>query len=153
MSEQMELDLRNIEEQKLSAEVEKVVSSTYETINDHDYTKNRYEGFGIASEQVNRTAASMKEVSRMLATYLKMLPTDDGAAVKTISDLSAAAASLAGEALMLAAQTRKIANDLYQDEPTPLEEMNDGFQEVEEPDPEGEEDSEEDSGSEEDADE
>lgn len=102
-----------------------------------NFVKNRYEGYGLLSEQFSGLAKALKEVGNGMTTFLKIMPLGDSRAIDAVASIENSLADVAKQAVRMAAEARRINDDLYHNAPetTPLEEYiaeNDGFEEVEE---------------------
>ena len=102
-----------------------------------NFVKNRYEGYGLLSEQFSGLAKALKEVGNGMTTFLKIMPLVDSRAIDAVASIENSLADVAKQAVRMAAEAHRINDDLYHNAPetTPLEEYiaeNDGFEEVEE---------------------
>ena len=102
-----------------------------------NFVKNRYEGYGLLSEQFSGLAKALKEVGNGMTTFLKIMPLGDSRAIDAVASIENSLADVAKQAVRMAAEAHRINDDLYHNAPetTPLEEYiaeNDGFEEVEE---------------------
>lgn len=102
-----------------------------------NFVKNRYEGYGLLSEQFSGLAKALKEVGNGMTTLLKIMPLGDSRAIDAVASIENSLADVAKQAVRMAAEAHRINDDLYHNAPetTPLEEYiaeNDGFEEVEE---------------------
>ena len=101
-----------------------------------NFVKNRYEGYGLLSEQFSGLAKALKEVGNGMTTFLKIMPLGDSRAIDAVASIENSLADVAKQAVRMAAEAHRINDDLYHNAPetTPLEEYmaeNDGFSEVE----------------------
>ena len=102
-----------------------------------NFVKNRYEGYGLLSEQFSGLAKALKEVGNGMTTFLKIMPLGDSRAIDAVASIENSLADVAKQAVRMAAEAHRINDDLYHNAPetAPLEEYiaeNDGFEEVEE---------------------
>ena len=102
-----------------------------------NFVKNRYEGYGLLSEQFSGLAKALKEVGNGMTTFLKIMPLGDSRAIDAVASIENSLDDVAKQAVRMAAEAHRINDDLYHNAPetTPLEEYiaeNDGFEEVEE---------------------
>ncbi len=102
-----------------------------------NFVKNRYDGYGLLSEQFSGLAKALKEVGNGMTTFLKIMPLGDSRAIDAVASIENSLADVAKQAVRMAAEAHRINDDLYHNAPetTPLEEYiaeNDGFEEVEE---------------------
>lgn len=97
----------------------------------------RHEGYGVLSEQMLALNKAMKQLSDALKGYLLILSASDREAIDAAARTATAAQALAYQAVLVTAQGNMIADDLYHylpedEEKTPIEEMEEEFQNAEE---------------------
>lgn len=139
-SGQYQLDCRLDSERDLEENVNIMISFAHKQLEakvGDNFVKNRYEGYGILSEQFSGLAKALKEVGNGMATFLKIMPLGDSRAIDSVASIENSLADVIKQAVQMAAEAHRINDDLYHNAPetTPLEEYiaeNDGFEEVEE---------------------
>ena len=139
-SGQYQLDCRLDSERDLEENVNIMISFAHKQLEakvGDNFVKNRYEGYGILSEQFAGLSKELKEVGSGMATFLKIMPLGDTRAIDSVASIENSLADVAKQAVRMAAEAHRINDDLYHNAPetTPLEEYiaeNDGFEEVEE---------------------
>ena len=140
--EQMELDMTLESDRALKDNIQEVARFALGQFvqNEHPSTvRNRHEGYGIATEFYSSLQRSDKAVGVEMKSMLSLLPNGDGDFTNICGSLYNAAIDTAVAAIRLAAQSRRIMEDIYGSEPpTPLEEYaksreddSDGFEEAE----------------------
>lgn len=139
--EQMELDMTLESDRSLKDNVQEVAKFALGLdiqTNHPSAVRNRHEGYGIAAEYYSSLARNHKAVGTEMKSMLSLLPNGDGDFTQTCGSLYNAAIDTAVAAIKLAAQSRRIMEDLYDSEPpTPIEQMQkeideaDGFEEAE----------------------
>lgn len=136
---QYQLDCRLDSERNLEENVSVMITFAHKQLEariGNNFVKNRYEGYGILSEQFAGLSKELKEVGAGMAALLKMMPLGDSRAIDTVASIENSLADVIKQAVQMAAEAHRINDDLYHNEPetTPLEEYmeeNDGFSEVE----------------------
>lgn len=129
------LDAERDLEENISVMIEFAHKQLEHSVGDN-FVKNRYEGYGLLSEHITGLAKALKDVSNGMAMLSKTLPIDDGKAIDAVASIDNSLADVTKEAVRMAAEARRINDDLYHNallEPTPLEDYmdgNDGFEEV-----------------------
>ena len=137
--EQMELDMTLESDRALKDNIQEVARFALGQFvqNEHPGTvQNRHEGYGIAAEYYSSLQRSDKAVGVEMKSMLSLLPNGDGDFTNICGSLYNAAIDTAVAAIRLAAQSRRIMEDLYGSQPlTPLdeyanspEEDSDGFE-------------------------
>lgn len=141
--EQMELDITLEGDRVLKDNIQEVARFALGQIvqNDHPSpVKNRHEGYGIAAEFYSSLQRADKAVGVEMKSMLSLLPNGDAEFTNLCGSLYNTAIDTAVAAIRLAAQSRRIMEDLYgSDTPTPIEqyaeslekEDGDGFENVE----------------------
>lgn len=140
--DQMEFDVTLESERSLKDNVQEVIKFALEQIMEYDHpeqVRNRHEGYGIAAECYSSLQGRVKAANGEMQTMLKLLPNGEGDILNVVGSLYNSAAEIAVEAIKLAAQSRRILDDLYYGESkTPIEEYiegqeaaEDGFEETE----------------------
>lgn len=135
---QMNMDLRLDSDIELQDNVTKLTTLAYSQINDcMDKIENKHEAYGIAAESYQQLKVQENSVKSEMDSFLKVLPSETSRTISCAGSIYAAAQKVATSALDLAAKCQKIMNDLYYDEPTPIEKAieesendDDGFEEV-----------------------
>lgn len=111
------------------------------TVNDYTISNSKW-AYGTMSMYHASLASAMKSVNAALQNFAKILPASGyKSAIEAANVMYNAASTVAAAAAMLVAWSGKIQDDLYRaagedQDTTPLEEMNDGFEETDEADPE-----------------
>lgn len=139
-SGQYQLDCRLDSERNLEENVSIMITFAHRQLEARvgdNFVKNRYEGYGLLSEQFSGLAKALKEVGNGMTTFLKIMPLGDSRAIDAVASIENSLADVAKQAVRMAAEAHRINDDLYHNAPetTPLEEYiaeNDGFEEVEE---------------------
>jgi hypothetical protein len=137
---QLELDTTLERDRNLKENIQTVITFEYGQIMDSqpDKVANHHEGYGILAEEYSLLAQKMKIVSGDMQTILKLLPNGEADILNIVGSLYNSAAETATMAVELAAQSRRIMNDLYYgDDKSPIEKY------LEEQEAEGFEDAEE----------
>ena len=137
---QYQLDCRLDSERDLEENVSIMITFAHRQLEARvgdNFVKNRYEGYGLLSEQFSGLAKALKEVGNGMTTFLKIMPLGDSRAIDAVASIENSLADVAKQAVRMAAEAHRINDDLYHNAPetTPLEEYiaeNDGFEEVEE---------------------
>ena len=140
--EQMELDMTLESDRALKDNIQEVARFALGQFvqNEHPGTvRNRHESYGIAAEYYSSLQRSDKAVGVEMKSMLSLLPNGDGDFTNICGSLYNAAIDTAVAAIRLAAQSRRIMEDIYGSQlPTPLEEQaasldddSDGFEEAE----------------------
>lgn len=153
--EQMELDITLDSERTIKDNLQEVTRFALgKNIQEEhpDTVRNKHEGYGIAAERYSALVRAEKAVSTEMKTMLSLLPNDEADFINICGSLYNAAIDTAMQAINMAAQSRRIMEDLYGAEPkTPLEEYaeslesdDDGFETADETDETDETDLEED---------
>lgn len=138
-SGQYQLDCRLDSERNLEENVSIMITFAHRQLEARvgdNFVKNRYEGYGLLSEQFSGLAKALKEVGNGMTTFLKIMPLGDSRAIDAVASIENSLADVAKQAVRMAAEAHRINDDLYHNAPetTPLEEYmaeNDGFSEVE----------------------
>ena len=55
-----------------------------------NFVKNRYEGYGLLSEQFSGLAKALKEVGNGMTTFLKIMPLGDSRAIDAVASIGTA---------------------------------------------------------------
>ena len=137
---QYQMDCRLDSERDLEENVSIIITFAHRQLEARvgdNFVKNRYEGYGLLSEQFSGLAKALKEVGNGMTTFLKIMPLGDSRAIDAVASIENSLADVAKQAVRMAAEAHRINDDLYHNAPetTPLEEYiaeNDGFEEVEE---------------------
>lgn len=144
--EQMELDITLDSERTIKDNLQEVTRFALgKNIQEEhpDTVRNKHEGYGIAAERYSALLRAEKAVSTEMKTMLSLLPNDEADFINICGSLYNAAIDTAMQAINMAAQSRRIMEDLYGAEPkTPLEEYaeslenneDDGFETADETD-------------------
>lgn len=143
--EQMELDITLDSERTIKDNLQEVTRFALgKNIQEEhpDTVRNKHEGYGIAAERYSALVRAEKAVSTEMKTMLSLLPNDEADFINICGSLYNAAIDTAMQAINMAAQSRRIMEDLYGAEPkTPLEEYaeslegdDDGFETADETD-------------------
>lgn len=136
---QYQLDCRLDSEKDLEENVSIMITFAHRQLESrvgNNFVKNRYEGYGLLSEQFSGLAKALKEVGNGMSTFLKIMPMGDSRAIDAVASIENSLADVTKQAVQMAAEARRINDDLYHNAPetTPLEDYmaeNDGFSEVE----------------------
>lgn len=138
--EQMELDITLDSDRTIKDNLQEVARFALGKMvqeKNPEMVKNRHEGYGIAAEMHSGLIKSEKSVEIEMKAMLSLLPNGEGDFMNICGSLYNAAIDVAVSAIHLAAQSRRIMEDLYDSEPvTPLEEYaaslqeDDGFEEA-----------------------
>lgn len=111
--------------------------------------KNRHEGYGVVAESHSLLKNAEKAVDTEMKSLLALLPNGETEFIQLCGSLYNAAIDTAMQAIRLAADAKRVLADLYDGSArTPIEEAideaeeNDGFEDVEDADPEDEEEEE-----------
>lgn len=125
--EQIKLDLRLDSERSLKDNVQNVAEFALDQQHRdglcRTQVRNRHEGYGIAAEYYSICSAKMKIVDANMKAMLKLLSNGEGNFIDNCATLYDSAINLAVSAVCLAAQSRRVLDDLYASETrTPLEE-------------------------------
>lgn len=136
---QYQMDCRLDSERNLEENVSIMITFAHRQLEARvgdNFVKNRYEGYGLLSEQFSGLAKALKEVGNGMTTFLKIMPLGDSRAIDAVASIENSLADVAKQAVRMAAEAHRINDDLYHNAPetTPLEEYmaeNDGFSEVE----------------------
>jgi len=136
---QYQLDCRLDVERRLDENISVVIEFAHRQLEHkvgNNFVKNRYEGYGLLSEHFGVLNKLIKDVNHGMSMLLTMLPIDDIKAIDAIASIDNALAEVVSKAVQMAAEARRINDDLYHNAPlesTPLEDYmaeNDGFEEV-----------------------
>lgn len=120
--DQMNMDLRLEADRELQDNVTKLTTLAYSQINDcTDNIENKHEAYGIAAESFQNLKIAEGSVEAEMKSFLKVLPSETSRTINCAGSIYAAAQKVATSALDLAAKCQKIMNDLYYDEPSPIE--------------------------------
>ncbi|MGN1318330.1 MAG: hypothetical protein ACI4VF_04885, partial [Lachnospirales bacterium] len=113
--EQMQLDVTLSHERALKDNVTTMVEFVYKQnlSKGAETIKNKHEGYGIVAENHSRLAANIKSVKDDMATILKLLPGDSGEFIGASTSLYNSAVETAMAAINLAAESKRIIDDLY----------------------------------------
>ena len=137
--EQTELDLRLDSEKQLEENISQVVlfanMQLTEDLQDWERIRNRHEGYGVLAEKHNLLQAAMKGVGEDMKEYLKILPSNDAQALQTAGRLENSLTKAITAAVRMAAECKRVADDLNEVEKarlTPLEEWAESREEYEE---------------------
>lgn len=139
--EQIQFDITLSHERNLKDNVTTMVEFVHK--NNHSEVKsikNKHEGYGIAAENHAKLTANIKSINADMNTMLKLLPGDSGEFIGAATSLYNSAVESAMAAINLAAESKRIIEDLYNDidDSLPLDEYvgpdieNDLFEDVEE---------------------
>ena len=137
--EQMEFNVELSSNDELKDNVYRLATLAFKQVNDSmDTIENKHEAYGIAAESFQVLSVEQKTVKGAMEEFLKILPADNQRTINICGTINAAAQKVAAAALDLAAKAQKVMNDLYYDDPTPIEQAleeaeNEGFEEAEEP--------------------
>ena len=136
---QYQLDCRLDSERDLEENVSIMITFAHKQLEakvGDNFVKNRYEGYGILSEQFAGLSKDLKEVGSGMATFLKIMPLGDTRAIDSVASIENSLADVIKQAVQMAAEAHRINDDLYHSassETTPIEDYmaeNDGFEEV-----------------------
>ncbi len=136
---QYQLDCRLDAERRLDENISVVIEFAHKQLEHkvgNNFVKNRYEGYGLFSEHFGVLNKLIKDVNHGMSMFLTILPIDDIKAIDAIASIDNALAEVVSKAVQMAAEARRINDDLYHNAPletTPLEDYmaeNDGFEEV-----------------------
>jgi hypothetical protein len=136
---QYQLDCRLDSERDLEENVSIMITFAHKQLEakvGNNFVKNRYEGYGLLSEHFGVLNKLIKDVNHGMSMLLTMLPINDIKAIDAIASIDNALAEVVSKAVQMAAEARRINDDLYHNAPlesTPLEDYmaeNDGFEEV-----------------------
>lgn len=141
--EQMELDITLDSERSLKDNLQEVARFALGQAMQDEHpgiVKNKHEGYGIAAEEYSALLRAEKAVQTEMKTMLSLLSNDEGTFINICGSLYNSCIDAAMAAIKMAAQSRRIMQDLYgETAPTPLEEYmdsmegeDDGFEETEE---------------------
>lgn len=140
--EQMELDITLESDRSIKDNLQEVARFDLGKMiqeKNPETVRNRHEGYGIVAEMYSALQRNEKAVGIEMRSMLSILPNGEGDFMNICGSLYNAAIDVAVSAIHLAAQSRRIMEDLYDSEPvTPLEEYadslqeDDGFEEAEE---------------------
>lgn len=137
MSEQITMDFTLDSEREINDNLQTLIRLVFNQKKEEMATvMNKHEAYGIASEAFQVLKGAENTVKGEMDTFLKVLPSTETDTIQICSSIYAAAQKTAAAAVDLAAKCQKIMNDLYYDEPTPIEKAiaeseDDGFEEVE----------------------
>lgn len=124
--EQMELDITLDRDRTLKDNVQEVARFALAQIMQNKNpaaVKNRHEGYGIAAEMYSNLQRNNKAIDVEMKSMLALLPNGEGDFTNICGSLYNTAIDTAVAAINLAAQSRRIMEDLYySDGPTPIEE-------------------------------
>lgn len=132
--EQMELDLTLDSEKSLKDNLQEVARFALgkEVQEDHPcQVRNKHEGYGIAAERYSALLRAEKAVSTEMKTMLSLLSNDEGTFINICGSLYNSCIDAAMAAIKMAAQSRRIMEDLYGESVTPLEEYMDSLKDGE----------------------
>jgi len=136
---QYQLDCRLDSERDLEENVSIMITFAHKQLEakvGDNIVKNRYEGYGLLSEQFTGLAKALKEVGNGMSMFLKIMPLGDSRAIDAVASIENSLADVTKQAVQMAAEAHRINDDLYRNaslETTPLEDYmaeNDGFEEV-----------------------
>lgn len=136
---QYQLDCRLDSERDLEENVSIMITFAHKQLESKvgdNVVKNRYEGYGILSEQFAGLSRKLKEVGSGMAMFLRIMPLGDTRAIDAVASIENSLADVIKQAVQMAAEAHRINDDLYHNVPletTPLEDYmaeNDGFEEV-----------------------
>ena len=137
---QYQMDCRLDSERDLEENVNIMISFAHKQLEarvGNNIVKNRYEGYGLLSEQFAGLAKAIKEVGNGMSTFLKFMPLGDSRAIDAVASIENSLADVTKQAVQMAAEAHRINDDLYHNaslETTPIEDYmaeNDGFEDVE----------------------
>ena len=130
--EQMELDLTLDSEKSLKDNLQEVARFALgkEVQEEHPcQVRNKHEGYGIAAKRYSALVRAEKAVSTEMKTMLSLLSNDEGTFINICGSLYNSCIDAAMAAIKMAAQSRRIMEDLYGENVTPLEEYMDSMNE------------------------
>lgn len=131
--EQMELDMTLESDRTLKDNIQEVARFALGQIVQEDHpsaVRNRHEGYGIAAEFYSSLQRADKAVGVEMKSMLSLLPNGDSDFTNICGSLYNSAIDTAVAAIKLAAQSRRIMEDLYGSQPpTPLEEYANSLEE------------------------
>ena len=141
--EQMELDITLDPERSTKDNLQEVANFVLgKNIQEEhpENVRNKHEGYGIAAERFSALLRQEKAVATEMKSMLSLLSNDEADFINICGSLYNAAIDVATAAVNLAAQSRRIMEDLYGAEPmspleeyaATLEEEDDGFETAEE---------------------
>ena len=134
-----QIDCRLDSERDLEENISLVIEFAHKQLEHevgNNFVKNRYEGYGLLSEHFGVLNKLIKDVNHGMSMFLTILPIGDIKAIDAIASIDNALAEVVSKAVQMAAEARRINDDLYHNAPlesTPLEDYmaeNDGFEEV-----------------------
>ena len=138
-SGQYQLDCRLDAERRLDENISVVIEFAHKQLEHkvgNNFVKNRHEGYGLLAEHFSVLNRLLKDVNNGMSMLLKTLSIDDFKAIDAIASIDNTLMSVVCGAVQMAAEARRINDDLYHNAPlesTPLEDYmaeNDGFEEV-----------------------
>lgn len=135
---QYQLDCRLDSERNLEENVSVMIAFAHKQLEasvGNNFVKNRYEGYGLLSEQFSGLAKALKEVGGGMQMFLKIMPLGDSRAIDAVASIENSLADVTIQAVKMAAEAHRINDDLYHNAPetTPLEDYmaeNDGFEDA-----------------------
>lgn len=136
---QYQLDCRLDAERRLDENISVVIEFAHKQLEHkvgNNFVKNRHEGYGLLAEHFSVLNRLLKDVNNGMSMLLKTLSIDDFKAIDAIASIDNTLMSVVCGAVQMAAEARRINDDLYHNAPlesTPLEDYmaeNDGFEEV-----------------------
>lgn len=137
--DQLQLDVTLSHEKAIKENVTTTVEFVYKQnlAKGVEEIKNKHEGYGIAAENHAKLSSNVKNINTDMGNMLKLLPNDSGEFVNATTSLFNSAVETAMAAINLAAESKRIIDDLIytNTDETPIENMineTDEFEEIEE---------------------
>lgn len=137
--DQLQLDVTLSHEKAIKENVTTTVEFVYKQnlAKGVEEIKNKHEGYGIAAENHAKLSSNVKNINMDMGNMLKLLPNDSGEFVNATTSLFNSAVETAIAAINLAAESKRIIDDLIyaNTDETPIEKMineTDEFEEIEE---------------------
>jgi hypothetical protein len=138
--EQMAFDVRLDSERELEENVNLMIEFAHKQLMaevGESTVRNRHEGYGILAEANVELNGSLKSVKDSMVTFLRTLPLNDSRAIEAVSSIDNSLTKVVLAAVRMAAEAKRINDDLYvslSGHTTPLEdylnEQEDEFEEA-----------------------
>lgn len=113
--EQTEMDLRSQLAQRLAEIAARATSDAQNAVTgtQPSFVRSRHEAYGIAAEHYGKAAASLKDAKDSMAKLLATPSNPAASAVEAVSSLCSSSETLAMDAILMAAEMRRVLDNLY----------------------------------------
>ena len=125
--EQLEFDMTLESDRELKENVQTMIQFAFRQMKSEclPTVKNRYEGYGIVSEAWMEIKLGSDKVKSDMSNFLKILSADDSSAINSASSIYNSASDVAMAAIKMAAQAKRIMEDMYYGEGGPKTPLDD----------------------------